>query len=125
MGKTVEKLTMPAGQYWVGDLCYVLRDQWEEVCGLLAGGVDGVHTLKDGTHFACFRTAWGDGIYEDGSGNDYAVDAGLIGCVLAGKVSDEGAWGHVHTFRRPFSVGSRGGVIRFGRVAINTELFDG
>jgi|688.fasta_scaffold143817_2 hypothetical protein len=124
MSKTVDTLTMPAGQYWVGDLCYVLRDQWQEVCEILAGGVNGVHTLEDGTQFACFSTAWGDGIYEDGSCNDYAVDAGIIGCVLAGKVNHGGAWGHVHTFRRPFPVGRTGGVIRFGRIAIDTDPED-
>lgn len=27
--------TMPAGRYYVGDLCYVMDDVWDEVCDLM------------------------------------------------------------------------------------------
>jgi hypothetical protein len=126
MTKTIDKVLMPAGRYWVGDLCYVMTDsQWKEVCELfLDDAATGVFTLTDGTQFALFGTAYGDGLYEDQNGNAYAVDAGVIGCVLAAKVDDESTLGNTHTFRRPFAVGRKCGVIRFGRIAINTDPFD-
>ena len=30
----------PAGKYYVGDLCYVMHDEWDEVCGLFFKGRD-------------------------------------------------------------------------------------
>ena len=31
-------MTLLAGEYWVGDLCYVLGDRWDEVCNLIING---------------------------------------------------------------------------------------
>ena len=32
---------MPAGKYYVGDLCYVMTDaEWDEMCGLFCLGRD-------------------------------------------------------------------------------------
>ena len=28
-------MTMKAGNYYIGDLCYVLHDEWNEVCELI------------------------------------------------------------------------------------------
>ncbi len=45
-------MTMPAGKYYVGDLCYVMHDVWDEVCDLMFphdnSGVYGKFKLKDG-----------------------------------------------------------------------------
>jgi hypothetical protein len=27
-------MTMPAGRYYIGDLCYVMHDEWDEACAL-------------------------------------------------------------------------------------------
>lgn len=84
-------MTMPAGKYWVGDLCYVMHEEWDEVCSLFfAGRTDhgcneGEFTLKDGRRFVSYNTKWGDGSYQDQYGNSYGVDAGLIGCI---RISD-------------------------------------
>ena len=75
---------MPAGKYYVGDLCYVMHPEWDEFCSITIKEhtcLDGEFNLKDGRRFATFGTKWGDGEYRDQFGNRYGVDAGLIGCI--------------------------------------------
>lgn len=80
---------MPAGRYWVGDLCYVMQDPtdtiWQEFCNLTClpnGEVrDGKTTLANGLTVWAATTMFGDGTYRDYEGYRYPVDAGLIGCV--------------------------------------------
>ena len=73
---------MPAGLYWVGDLCYVLGTAWDSVWRL----PDGVHTLHDGRCIAMFSTVHGDGTYRDEQFREYSVDSGSLGCILAAEV---------------------------------------
>lgn len=129
---------MPAGNYYVGDLCYVLHDEWDEVCALTIKGnscLDGEFNLKDGRRFATYGTKWGDGQYRDNHGKKYSVDAGLIGCILLNDVdllNDNNFLhgGQVIEFPRDFhTAGGRGesdwdGVIRFGSITINTNPDD-
>ena len=131
---------MPAGKYYCGDLCYVMHDEWDEVCGLFFEGRDdhgcnqGVFQLKDGRKFASFNTKWGDGGYRDQYGRSYGVDAGLIGCIAIKDINlDSGdnftGGGQVIEFDRDFEVhGGTGisrsewdGVIRIGNVTIKTD----
>ena len=73
------------GQYWIGDLFYVLNEEWEELCDLILceNSIDreGKHALKDGRTFCLFTTKHGDGIYSDNLGNFYPVDDGIIGMI--------------------------------------------
>lgn len=128
---------MPAGTYYVGDLCYVMHDEWDEVCELTADPVnhsrciDGEFTLKDGRRFACYSTMYGDGAYYDQEGREYGVDAGLIGCILLSDIdrqnmSNDICGGNIVKFDHPFYTdGGRwspgwDGVIEFGKVRIMT-----
>lgn len=122
--------TMPAGRYYVGDLCYVLENEWDEFCRLTIQGnecIDGEFTLSDGRKFASFGTKWGDGGYCDQFGNEYSVDAGLIGCVQVLDTQHSVSGGHIVEFTRDFDVGGgRGsmnwdGVIHIGHLQINTD----
>ena len=123
---------MNPGEYYIGDLCYVMHDKWEEFCDITINGdnvVDGEFTLKDGTRFATFTTKWGDGCYMDQEGREYSVDAGLIGCILVSDISAEEKKnirdGHVVTFDYPFApYKTESGVIRFLDVAIDTDPAD-
>jgi hypothetical protein len=129
---------MPAGDYYVGDLCYVMHDCWDEVISIMfdddedGRGRHGEFVLKDGRRFAVYGTAYGDGVYHDEQLNEYSVDAGLIGCILVSKINEEEqknlGLGIVHTFPRDFKTGyadSRYGVIDFGgRVIIDTVGYD-
>lgn len=122
-----ETFKMPAGRYFVGDLCYVMHPQWEEFCDLTIVGndcVDGQFALKNGVKFAQFRTEYGDGRYDDQLGNEYPVDAGLIGCILVDDISDTEAWmkgGNIIDFPADFECyAEEGGTLNFGHISIQT-----
>ena len=127
-------MTMPAGQYYVGDLCYVMHDAWTEVCDLMFpsaaetfGMADGVMTLKDGRKFAVFSTAYGDGVYGDQYGHDYPVDAGSIGCIRVEDIKDATAdlgLGAIIDFEQDFDVYSDGENLTFGHIVIPTGAED-
>jgi len=119
---------MKAGTYYIGDLCYVMHDRWDEFCALTINGhrvLDGEFNLKDGARFATFTTRWGDGTYRDEQGREYGVDAGLIGCICVEEISPSELKnikdGHVVEFVQDFSTSSIGGIIRFGSVCIDTD----
>lgn len=133
---------MPAGTYYVGDLCYVMHEEWDEVCGLFFAGRNdhgcnqGEFNLRDGRRFASFNTKWGDGGYYDKQGREYSVDAGLIGCIKVSDIKEHtisedfrGAahGGQIIHFPHDFEVSGGdnrrdwNGVIRIGNVSINTD----
>ena len=119
---------MKAGTYYVGDLCYVLHERWDEVCELIIEGnrcLDGEFNLKDGTRFSIYGTAYGDGNYFDQNGKSYDVDAGSIGCVLLDNIdltNNENflSGGNVHTFDTSFYTGTMDGKIMFHTLSIDT-----
>jgi hypothetical protein len=127
---------MQAGEYYVGDLCYVMDDQeWKEFCNLIIQGnrvIDGEFELPDGRKFATYSTAHGDGYYRDQYGNHYSVDAGLIGCIKLAdikvkKYNDISKLGAIHKFELDFATsGGRSnpewdGVICIGGIKIDTD----
>lgn len=123
-------MTMKAGKYYVGDLCYVLNDSWDEFCDIIIverRTLDGEFKFKDGRRFATYGTKWGDGYYKDQDGHGYGVDAGLIGCVrvddidvgLRDSKSDFG--GRIVTFDKDFDTWVENGIIRIGHLSINTD----
>lgn len=122
----MDRIKLAAGSYYIGDLCYVLGNRWDEFCALTIDGnqvKDGAFTMADGTQFVSFGTAYGDGVYQDQEGNEYPVDAGLIGCVLADKVDSDAKLdlGKVHTFQNDVWADSDGKVLTFGHVSIDTD----
>ena len=73
--------------FYIGDVCYVLpgciyhgiwQKQYNFEKGLIkVSGEDG----EPGGSFAVASTSYGDGVYWDEHGNEYPVDAGVIGLV--------------------------------------------
>jgi len=117
---------MKAGKYWVGDLCYVIRDdEWMEVCNGMDTEENNEILLKRGVRVALVGTAWGDGSYYDKSGQEYGVDSGTIGCVLLEDIQDDPknylVGGHVVDFPEDFSVVRVDGVISIGHIEIDTD----
>lgn len=128
-------------EYYVGDLCYVMHDCWEEVCNLTypedgpANGVQGEFTLADGRQFFLFNTAFGDGEYFDAEGRRYLVDSGTLGAIRVSDIKDtegfesamRGNSGQVHTFDYELIADechSMAGVITLGEVEIDTAADD-
>lgn len=120
---------MQAGTYWIGDLCYVMHSEWDEVCEIMfkdnPKGNEGLLTLADGRQFVVYGTAYGDGCYTDQHGNEYGVDAGVIGCILVSTIDQTNAknelsLGHIHEFKTDFKTSSDGSTLCFGDVSIPT-----
>ena len=82
---------MKAGKYYVGDLCYVMHPEWDEVCDLIIKDgevLDGEFSLSDGRRFAIYSTQYGDGLYRSNRGTMHSVDAGSIGCIALEDIRD-------------------------------------
>lgn len=118
----MEKL--PAGRYYIGDLCYVLNEEWDEVCNIIFSGNhdEGIFELSDGRKFAIFNTMYGDGVYADNFGHSYPVDSGSIGCIKADYIKNGERSGEFFNFEDSFEVSRDNyGCISFGNiVSINT-----
>lgn len=115
-------MNMPAGTYYIGDLCYVMHDVWREVCNLSDSGY-GKFTLKDGREFAIFPTKYGDGTYDG-----LSVDSGTLGCIKVDDIRDTTYSGDhlnglakVVMFLSDFEVSEDNGVIQFGHVSVDTD----
>ena len=126
-------MAMPAGKYYIGDLCYVMHPEWDECCDLFfpanhpPRGVEGEFTLKDGRRFASFSTAHGDGTYRSNIGTNHSVDSGSIGCIRVEDIRDNShdnieELGAVVEFTQPFEVSEDTGMITFGHVKIETNM---
>ena len=135
----IAEMTVTPVKYYVGDLCYVMHDCWDEVCDLMFSADEGMeygeHELSDGRKFVIYGTAYGDGSYNDKDGNPYAVDSGTIGAIKVNDILDvegynrtvEGGYGHVHEFPAEIDAMdccSEDGVIRIYNVEIDTAGSD-
>lgn len=93
---------LPAGTYYIGDLCYALSD---DVYDKIFGGTGysaGIYKERSTGHtFALAHTAWGDGEFEGSDGKKFAVDAGIIGICSIALKKKSGNGGHVYTFGSP------------------------
>jgi hypothetical protein len=86
---TTDSITLPAGKYYIGDLCYVFEDEeWDNFFSDTLNQPDeGQHRFAitnggfevNGKKLWYHGTAYGDGGYPDQNGHIYSVDAGLIG----------------------------------------------
>ena len=115
------------GKYYIGDLCYVMHDKWDQFCEATISGntcLDGEFDIE-GVKVASYGTMYGDGSYRDDDGNEYGVDAGIIGCIRVEDIAESELknldLGHVHEFKEAFRTGAtRDGTIWFGDVSIAT-----
>jgi len=94
---------LPHGNYYIGDICYVLRDDvFQDVWCRNNHCEPGYYEIEDGS-FCVGTTAFGDGYYLGSDNERYPVDAGNIGIVSAGLI-DVGARfnkKHLHKFHGP------------------------
>lgn len=141
--KNYKEKEFPAGLYYVGDLCYLLQNEKNEihnsmyykyVCGFIYGKENKRKSrfvkCENVSFLAYFdNTAYGDGGFRDNKGNHYSVDAALIGIVQLtdeellekAKYIEEKSDGKIIEFNEPFLVSSKRGVFNFGDIEINTK----
>ncbi len=120
-------MKMPAGTYYIGDLCYVMHDVWDEVCKRTTQHnlcLEGSFTLNNGKKFAVLSTAYGDGEYYDNEYGVYSVDSGTIGCIKVTDINieemDNLHLGRIVRFGTDFDVINDCGKLVFGHLMIDT-----
>jgi hypothetical protein len=117
---------LPAGDYFVGDPCYLIPDgsyeEWVE--SAQAAMVDEDLYVADvaGHQVAACGIVW-DSDFTDAEGREYGEDSGLIGAVPVGIAvqDDPDIVGLVHrvTFPTDFEVYVSEGALHIGHVTIN------
>lgn len=121
--KNIGSVTMPPGEYFVGDPCYAVREAdwmpWLEAADYIN---ESTYLLADvqGRPVLGIGTANGDGTYRGSDGNVYGVDAGMIGVVPV-EVAQSGCKSPRVTFDVPFDCTYDDGEIRIGRIVIDTN----
>jgi hypothetical protein len=116
---------VPAGQYVIGDPCYAVPDKdWLpllETCNYFNSPIGYV---KDGLQkfpVLAFGTKWGDGCYLGTDGNEYGVDAGLLGLVPVELVEDLSEHVVVSFARDTLCIDDGSGKLKFGHITIDTD----
>ena len=122
--------TLPAGEYYIGDICYALSDDvYDNIFGG-TGYYPGLFEEKGtGRFFFVNETSYGDGEYSCRySGKKFFVDAGVIGIVSKSLMGKKGKGGHVYTFSEPVKCSLANGKFSFTdgvtRVFIDTTGYD-
>jgi hypothetical protein len=128
------KVTLPAGQYFIGDPCYAIpygpdKDYWHE-----ATATSDCFTKDiNGFPFIGYSTYCGDGSYLGTDGYSYPVDAGVIGAVPMEFVRGDNLYGDhkyiqlgaIVEFLEPFECYSTDdGKIHIGHIMIDTNPCD-
>jgi hypothetical protein len=117
---------MIAGEYYVGDPCYVMtRKQWRDLFSITSNR-EGLFTIADSVQLAAYRVNAGDGVYKDQFKRSYYVDSGFIGCILTLSITDKtyspdiiARLAQIIPFDIAFNTYSADGVIHIGDVRIN------
>ena len=90
---------LPAGRYFIGDICYALSDfVYNEIWGDNFGFREGLYNHQKGT-FVMGRAMYGNGDYLGTDGRVYAIDSGIVGMVSWDLVDNKDCKsGSVHEF---------------------------
>jgi hypothetical protein len=123
---TLYSAQFPAGEYYVGDLCYVMHPEWSELCDIMFAEdecLEGELTVQNKRIFLA-STAWGDGNYVDNFGRAYGVDSGSLGIIAVSDIAESELPnlndGHEIKFTTDFIVTAQHGRFNFGGILIDT-----
>lgn len=117
----IKVYSLPAGSYYIGDICYVLDDTiYDNIFGG-TGYTSGLYTSDIG-QFLVSGTYSGDGRYPGTDGFTYSVDAGIIGIVTKNLVSNETTLGNFYTFAKGVEVTMDDGIFTFDSEDITFEI---
>lgn len=125
------KIKMKAGTYYIGDNCYVLKEEYihgfewvRDFCNPLFDNSDNGDGLVvvDGKDVVAFGTAYGDGEYSSNIGFDFPVDAGIIGCTPTDlwKGGEPPFGCSLVEFKEDFICETDGETLKFGHIEIMT-----
>jgi hypothetical protein len=88
---------LPAGEYWLGDLCNVLSDvEWNEI-----GGRQGHIKLNSGRIVVVFKLPQGRGVYPCKTQRLHIIDSGTVGITAMRNLQTNGV-GQVLNYTHDF-----------------------
>lgn len=119
-------VVVPAGKYVLGDPCYSVPDAlWLPLLKSCDYFVNPIGTVN-GVNVLAFSTMYGDGEYRASNGENYPVDAGLIGLVPYDFAEINYPYSvTIVTFDEPTYCYKDGqGTLTFGDIDIYTGLSD-
>jgi hypothetical protein len=119
-----------AGNYYVGDISYVLPDSDYELI-LEESNFFNLKTSHQwngkyhGYPIFVGSASYGDGVYEDNYDRQYYVDAGIIGIISVDALVNKSNFelGNLIEFENDFQVSYDNGIFRFGDIVIDTKNF--
>ena len=125
----MNKVIMKAGEYYIGDSCYVLKEgqhpgfDWANDFCEKFFEEDGGKFEVLGKEVVAFSTSYGDDCYLSNVGFEFPVDAGLIGCTPADlwKGVEEPFGCLKVSFKEDFVCYEDDGYIVFGHIEIDTK----
>lgn len=108
--------TLPAGKYYIGDLCYALHNAlYDRIFGPKYN--DGYYVMKNSpSHVFMMGGTGGDGEFRGSDGKNYAVDAGIIGIASESTLDPKKKpydGGRLFTFTSPVKVNLKGSHFSF------------
>lgn len=107
---------LPAGQYYIGDLCYALKDQLYDTVFGPSYDIGYFSTSKPEEVFM-MGGPFDDGTYRGTNGKQFEVDSGTIGIASLSTLEPDKApyyGGHMYTFKSPVHVNlTKGGNFTF------------
>ena len=119
-----KELVLPPGDYYLGDPCYVINEDWDEFLNeFWKFDRGGVFRYK-GRTCAAFYTKYGDGQYEvtEGAFGWLPVDAGMIGMIPWELANAGDSSGGVDVrIRKPAKCYENDGWLHFGDIVVNTS----
>lgn len=111
---------MPAGNYFIGDICYIIRDEIEQKNEITISQYKGHKIVTINTHE-------GNGIFGDQQGNVYCVDSGRIGLIPIELIENNNlnlaSLGRFVNFENEFECKTDGKILSFGHIMIKTDKF--
>lgn len=133
------KFKCELGKYYIGDPCYIVKDEsWDSFCDLLYGEEDHGNLvlnkikLQD-AEILVGNTYYGDGVYYSSYPNlKILVDSGLIGLIKISEmetsiIDSEKLKNHeknIVEFHHSFECSLNEGVFNFGEYSIDTKNTD-
>jgi len=115
------KTMLPAGEYYIGDPCYVI-EAWDDFLEPFWDTNGGGIFDFDGYDCCVFQTQYGDGRYPASDGSSLPVDAGIIGAIPAVLMTTgDFEEGTRVSFNRPFECSrDDDGRLHFGSFSVMT-----
>lgn len=127
-GQESDHIRFEPGTYYIGDPCYVIKDDdWMAYLESYGEGWgQGQATTFQGHKVWHNGTNFGDGCYPGSDGHSYAVDAGIIGIIpealIFNKYDHIAELGRIVKFDKPFFVWSdNDSTFHFGDIVIVTD----